>query len=438
MPQGRRSRNDRPAKPYPDFPLFPHATGRWAKKIRGRFAFFGPWNDPDGALDRYLAQRDELHAGRVPRTVGPRSGARAGAGPGAGSGAGAAAGGTSGNGAAAGLALKDLANHFLTAKQRRLEAGEMGRRSFSDYHATAARMIRHLGKHRLIDDLVPDDFARFRSELAKARGPVALGNEVGRVRSIFKHGFDAGLLDRPVRFGPEFSKPPKRSLRLAKRAKGEKMFEAAEVRTLLENAGLAMRAMILLGVNCGLGNTDVADLTRTMLDLDKGTLEFPRPKTGIPRRAVLWPETVKAIRAWLKVRPKPGLAADKDLVFVTKYGHRWVRVGEPGARSKGRTQAVVKDAVVLEFGKLTRATGVHREGRGFYGLRHTFRTVADEVGDRPAVDLIMGHENGADIATHYVERIGEERLRKVTTHVQEWVFPRRRLPSTRTRTSAKH
>lgn len=99
-----------------------------------------------------------------------------------------------------------------------------------------------------------------------------------------------------------------------------------------------------------------------------------------------------------------------------------MRVEEPGARSKGRTQAVVKDAVVLEFGKLVRAAGLHRAGRGFYALRHTFRTVADEVGDRPAVDLIMGHENGADIATHYVERIGDERLRAVAAHVRSWAL----------------
>ncbi len=64
MAQGSRSRSERPVKPYPDSPLFPHATGRWAKKIRGRFAFFGPWADPEGALARYLAQRDELYAGR--------------------------------------------------------------------------------------------------------------------------------------------------------------------------------------------------------------------------------------------------------------------------------------------------------------------------------------------------------------------------------------
>jgi integrase len=55
-------------------------------------------------------------------------------------------------------------------------------------------------------------------------------------------------------------------------------------------------------------------------------------------------------------------------------------------------------------------------------LRHTFRTVADEVGDRPAIDLIMGHEDSSDMATHYVERIGVERLRKITEHVRTWTF----------------
>jgi hypothetical protein len=59
-----------PEKPHPDFPLFPHAGGRWAKKVRGKFHYFGQVaDDPQGkaSLDQWLTQKDELLAGRMPR-----------------------------------------------------------------------------------------------------------------------------------------------------------------------------------------------------------------------------------------------------------------------------------------------------------------------------------------------------------------------------------
>ncbi len=59
-----QTKRDKPRKPYDEFPLYAHASGRWAKKIRGKTHFFGPWRDHHGALRKYLNEEDDLEAGR--------------------------------------------------------------------------------------------------------------------------------------------------------------------------------------------------------------------------------------------------------------------------------------------------------------------------------------------------------------------------------------
>src|SRR5215831_18472148 len=117
----RRPRKDaeKPSKPYPEFPLTPHASGAWQKKIRGKIHYFGKWArrvngrlvrvEGDGweeALAEYKAVADDLHAGRTPRVQGD------------------------------GLTVADLCNRFLTTKLRQREAGEVGPRMFEEYKAT--------------------------------------------------------------------------------------------------------------------------------------------------------------------------------------------------------------------------------------------------------------------------------------------------------------
>jgi hypothetical protein len=41
-PRSRKA-TDPPKKPDPGFPLSPHPTGAWHKKIRGRIHCFGKW-----------------------------------------------------------------------------------------------------------------------------------------------------------------------------------------------------------------------------------------------------------------------------------------------------------------------------------------------------------------------------------------------------------
>jgi integrase len=392
----------KPSKPYPNFPLFAHRNGQWAKKIRGKLLYFGLWADREAALNKYLDQKDDLHAGRTPRVQGK------------------------------GLTVRDLVNRFLTSKRHLLDTREITPRTFADYHGTCERIGAAFGFTRLVDDLAADDFERYRAAIAKSWGPVALGNEIQRVRTVFKYGFDAGLIDKPIRYGPAFKRPSKKVLRKARNEKGPRMFEAAAIRKLLKAARPQLRAMILLGVNAGFGNADCGTLPIAALDLEGGWVTYPRPKTGIQRRAKLWPETVQALRAVLTKRKAPKDSVDAGLVFITKYGASWAKGGTLTVDDKGKPTSVVDNPVTKEMKKLLLELKLHRPGAGFYTLRHVLETIGGEAKDQSAVDHIMGHARD-DMASVYRERISDERLAAVAQHVHDWLFP----PEAKKRKSAK-
>jgi integrase len=364
--------------------------GRWGKVVNGKLTRIegDGWKE---ALALYKAQADDLHVGRTPRVTGDE------------------------------LTIADLCNRFLTAKQRALEASEITARTFAEYRATTDRLVTTFGKSRLVDDLASDDFEALRANIAKAWGPVRLGNEVQRVRTVFKYGFESGLIEKPVRYGPQFKKPSKSVLRKHRVASGKRLFEADQLRTLIDAAGVPLKAMILLGINCGFGNADVANLPSSAVDLERGWIKFPRPKTGIERRCPLWAETVQALKQAIAERPTPKLAADADLLFLTKFGKRWVRTTITERTDEGPKHTPV-DSTGLEFGKLLREHSLKRAGLGFYALRHTFRTIADATRDFPAVRLIMGHADGS-IDAVYREHIDDDRLTAVVEHVRKWLRP---------------
>ena len=90
----------------------------------------------------------------------------------------------------------------------------------------------HLGKTRLVADLDPQDFAALRNNMAKKWGPHRLAVTIQHIRSIFKHAFDAGRIPTPVRFGPGFKRPTKKTFRLHRAEQGPKLFTAEEIRRL--------------------------------------------------------------------------------------------------------------------------------------------------------------------------------------------------------------
>lgn len=369
----------KPSKPYPDFPLYAHASGLWAKRINGRIHYFGPWRDWQAALAKFQRERDDLYAGREPEVT-------------------------------EGVSVETLCDHFIDAKRRQVLAGELRSPTYQDYWHSCKRVVKFFGKRRAVESLRPSDFGKLREDMAKTLGPVRLGNEISRIRTLFRYAGpeESGLLEKPVRIGGEFRRPPKRVVRRVARESGPRWFQPAEVRALLRQSRGQLRAMVYLAINCGLGPRECGLLELADLDLDAGWLDHSRAKTEMPRRAKLWPATVRAIRRALHNRPTP---RDPDLgsrIFITKYGRPWTH------------EADRVNPVSQEFAKLQDACGVRVKGRGFYCLRHSYRTAADECGDQPAINLTMGHVDPS-MGGIYRHTISDSRLEQVATTVREWL-----------------
>ena len=364
----------------PTFPLSVHASGRWYVRIKGKNHYFGPLAEKDQALDLWIFEKDYLLAGTTPPTD-------------------------------QGTSLEKLAAEFLAAKAALVASGDLTERSLIDYRATCKNITETLGGGLGLETLTPADFARLRAALAATRGPVALGNEINRVRVVFRWAYSSGLTDRPVRWGPDFKRPPAASVRRARHARGEKYFQPDQLRDLIDSAGPTMQAMIYLGINCAYNNADCGRLPLEAARdaVASGWLDLPRGKTYIARRAPLWPETADALAAALLWRPRPRTEAARPLALLTNTGRPWIKPES------------TENPVAQAFRKLAQKAGHHRPGLGFGALRHTFATVAGATLDQPAVDYIMGHADHS-MAAAYRERIEDDRLRRVADHVRAWLL----------------
>jgi integrase len=351
--------------------LFAHTSGQWAAKFNGRLHYFGTWDDWQGAVERYPDQRDFLRAGKTPP--------------------------------AQATTLADVLNHFLSDEMRSLDDGDIAQRTYNEYEAVCDQ-IATLGKSRPFDTLTYEDFSELRSLLGKGvNGNIAVSSRkrlIGIARMVFN--FANEELGFDVRYKKALRPPAAKELRKANNI--ERLFTAKEVRLVRDNASPQLKAMILLGIKCGFGNADCGLLPVSALDLENGWHKFPRPKTEMPRRCPLWPETVEALRQVVNGR-------DSGLVFITKYGNPWWSEAK-------------KDPISYEFRKLVTKLGFYEQHvTTFYSLRRTFETIAGAADVNQAViDCIMGHPaHVSDMAAVYRQRVFNDRLKKCTEFVRDWV-----------------
>ena len=95
-------------------------------------------------------------------------------------------------------------------------------------------------------------------------------------------------------------------------------------------------ALMLFALNAALYSSEVGAVRWVDLDLKRGEFSTRRNKTKVPRVAVLWPETIKAMKA---------LPHDRDTVFQTTLGRQFTKQTVGKRWAQYRTDAKLMDVV---------------------------------------------------------------------------------------------
>jgi integrase len=372
--------------PYPGFPLRRHANGTWYKSLwnartkKTEQFYFGSWrDDPKGERAMgdpqigWLARRDSIKAGidnvRVTAL------------------------------ASDGLTLGELMARFLIFKRDKAKAGELSLATLGDYLARK----------------------RVRSY----------------VTALFRYGSTNGWIALPT-MGTAWAAPATDadSMRQAKARAGikdysERIVTGAEIDRLMARANPTFKAMILLGVNTGLGPADLGRLRWEMIDLKRGRLIYPRFKTGTVRVGYLWQRTREALLRVQSLKHNHHALENEGqhaLVFLTRkalpfYREREVRrtIEVDGKSTTKLAGIAVENSVSITFSRIARE--LKMTGLSFYRLRHSFRTYAKRAHDRESIDLMMGHRDGASSRIYDHDEIDWRRIRRVARIVHHRLWP---------------
>lgn len=395
------TKSERPQKPYDEFPLFPHRNGQWAKQIHGTPRYFGSWKTGtwQEAFERYKKEAPHLYAGNEPPPD------------------------------CEGMTVKEAVNRFLHYNKLKIKDGSLKERTWKEYQSYGLRIRRVLGDSLPLKAVGPESGEKLFEDLAQThKSPDSLEGDKAKVMVFFNYFNEQEWTERPIKLGPLF-KRASRKVKRRRRAqrRGHKWFEPEEIRRLIEAADPRLKAMILLAINCGFGNTDCATLPLSVVDLDGGWIDYSRVKTGVQRRCPLWPETVAALRAVLEKRKSPKDEAFRDRVFTTIFG---------GTFEAGKCKD--DSPISKRMATLLKKLGLQRKHRNFYSLRHTFYTVGKRR-SKLGAQIIMGHADadeaadlGSQVSDDWYDEQGVNGLDRVllavSEHVRQWLFTNNREP----------
>lgn len=193
-----------------------------------------------------------------------------------------------------------------------------------------------------------------------------------------------------------------------------------QLMTLFAYALPIERLLLLLGLNCAFAASEIGQLRMSFLELDRGTIEGIRFKSGNDTRHRLWEQTRIGLEWMLGGRRhvKVGRPADEDVVFVTgRASPLW------HATKKGH----VSDGVSNIWYRLIRRVRKDRPefpSYSFNKLRKTSATMILEIADAEIASMILAHKTiGEDELLHHYALLPWEKLFEAQRRLEERLAP---------------
>lgn len=306
--------------------------------------------------------------------------------------------------------IATLTAEYLAERRLAVMAGQLDHSSYaSDKYRLSAFQVfcEKRGATELSTVVSAENLDAYRSRalkaLAKGRlAPASVKHALRTVKALLIWAYDKEKLENLPRTLNKYAQ-------VTLPAPSPQFFTDLEVRQLYEAGTDEMKLYILLGLNCGYTQKDIAKLEHSHIDWQKGMIVRARSKTRQPQEHKLWPQTCDLLRQLATV-PKTS-----QLALLTEGGQPLVRLSIREDGTPSRTDAIGHAFNVLKE-KLNQARK-EREPKISLPFKCFRKTGADRIAkhyqDKPfLVDLYLAHASSG-MRKHYAKQHYDE-LHKAT------------------------
>ena len=291
------------------------------------------------------------------------------------------------------LTVEDLGEKYLQSCFAKYKRGELKPSSFEKTRISVCHFVDYLQTGLLLSMLGEtqlDDYRNFVLSLPisaatqKSISPWTAKSRLDAVRAMMRWGYRMSFIDQvPRNLDDQYSK-------ISIPEPVVNRFSREEIGVLYSAASEKTKMFMLLGLNCGFGQTDISELRVGEVSVDANRIVRKRSKTAIHSEFTLWPLTMEMLKRHGNLDSKPS-----DRVFLSKSGHPLVREYFIDDKFK-RT-----DAIRSAFFRLMKKTKMPNH-RGFYSLRKAAASEIESI-DPAVTEMFLAHSEKA-MKKHYVER----------------------------------